>query len=330
MEAFLIAIYTLLLPFLRFPEILRLRTLCKDTKFSWVLIPKKLTIEVTDVTQLLNLARLAGRLAGRLDSEINLQINLYNSELIRNPKFLNFLKQINLRTLSFNETSVDDSLFRNLFNCISTLKTLVLDGKCYDITDSTLVLISQYCPYLIHLKLFCCTNLTFRGIRFAASLLSLDLSGCDIDDTSLYFIGQISTLRNLSFESCDYITDEGIHHLRECKRLEHLNISNCDLLTGECFRNIFHLKNLKIFLAFHIKHVTNRSIAWLKQAQSRRQPRRQPPEQQSAQPLYVGLVLPPNAIRYIMERIPVLRVGGVNNYIDTFPPNISEAVKQWR
>lgn len=362
MEGLLLAINTVLLPFLRFPDILSLRTLCKDTNFSWVLIPKKLTIKITEVSHLWNFVRLVGRLAGK----INLQICLSNSgQLVeraldsfpsqmptiagveifssnQNPTFLNFLSRLPLRSISFNGFPINDTLFSNLFNTrFANLQTLILAECGYDLTDVSLALITRQCPNLIHLKLLCCTNITFRSINYVAehlSLISLDLTGCNIFDAALYFIARIQTLRNLSLEGCDYIGDEGIYYLCNCSQLEYLNISYCEQLSGECFKVVYYLKKLKIFLAFHINNVTNLSLAWLTRAQPQRQPQRQPrrqsPTQIWTQPptqqLYAGLTFSLNEIRHIMYCMPLLIVGGENNYIDKFPPNIYEAIMEWR
>ncbi|XP_048863307.1 dynein regulatory complex subunit 6 [Brienomyrus brachyistius] len=110
-------------------------------------------------------------------------------------------------------------------------------SSCERVGDMSLVRLAQRCSSLRHLDLSYCERLTDTGLEclgLLSSLVSLDLTGTNIQDQGLASLGSIAALRNLSVSKCPWITDAGIEKLcEEARDLESLDLSHCLVLSNQ-------------------------------------------------------------------------------------------------
>ncbi|XP_072565416.1 F-box and leucine-rich repeat protein 13 [Paramormyrops kingsleyae] len=108
---------------------------------------------------------------------------------------------------------------------------------CGRVGDMSLVRLAQRCSSLRHLDLSYCERLTDTGLEclgLLSSLVSLDLTGTNIQDQGLASLCSIAALRNLSVSKCPWITDAGIEKLcEEARDLESLDLSHCLVLSNQ-------------------------------------------------------------------------------------------------
>ncbi|KAF4095082.1 hypothetical protein G5714_024160 [Onychostoma macrolepis] len=111
---------------------------------------------------------------------------------------------------------------------------------CPKLTDLSLKRITQKCSKLTHLSVCFCENLTDNGFECldnCASLVSLDITGCKINDKGLAGLGTNHSLRKLTATECVFITDNGIKMFcRQCHRLELLDVCQCVCLSDRAIK----------------------------------------------------------------------------------------------
>ncbi|XP_036374403.1 dynein regulatory complex subunit 6 [Megalops cyprinoides] len=113
-------------------------------------------------------------------------------------------------------------------------------SSCVRVGDSSLMRIVQKCTSLKHLKLCYCDHLTDAGVEWlggASSLISLDLSGTNIQDQSLTALGNNPGLKRLNLSECLWITDIGVEKFcRQVRGLEHMDVSHCLSLSDQAIK----------------------------------------------------------------------------------------------
>uniref|UniRef100_A0AAY4CA55 F-box domain-containing protein n=1 Tax=Denticeps clupeoides TaxID=299321 RepID=A0AAY4CA55_9TELE len=83
-------------------------------------------------------------------------------------------------------------------------------SSCICISDLSMMWIAQRCSKLSNLNLCYCQNLTDSGFELLAgclSLVSLDITGCNISDQGLVGLGGSQSLKKLNISECIWISD---------------------------------------------------------------------------------------------------------------------------
>ncbi|XP_051979119.1 dynein regulatory complex subunit 6 [Xyrauchen texanus] len=108
---------------------------------------------------------------------------------------------------------------------------------CPRVTDLSLRRIALKFTNLTHLRVCFCENLSdngFESLGNCASLVSLDITGCKIQDQGLAALGANQSLRKLTASECVSITDHGIKMFcRQSRHLELLDVCHCVCLSDQ-------------------------------------------------------------------------------------------------
>uniref|UniRef100_A0A4W5KDK7 F-box and leucine-rich repeat protein 13 n=1 Tax=Hucho hucho TaxID=62062 RepID=A0A4W5KDK7_9TELE len=121
----------------------------------------------------------------------------------------------------------------------SKLRELNL-SNCSRINDLAIMRVAQKCSKLNHLSVSYCDNLSNSGLEWlssCSSLLSLDISGCNIMDQGLIALGANPGLKKLVASECAWITDIGIEKFcRQARGLEYMDVSHCVALSDQAIK----------------------------------------------------------------------------------------------
>ncbi|PFX17404.1 F-box/LRR-repeat protein 13 [Stylophora pistillata] len=100
------------------------------------------------------------------------------------------------------------------------LKELNLTN-CVRVSDVTLLRIAQRCHNLVYASFCYCDHVTDAGVELLGtlpSLMSLDLSGCNIQDQGVAALGNNPRFRDITLAECPNITDLGLQVRTENSR----------------------------------------------------------------------------------------------------------------
>ncbi|XP_067090544.1 F-box and leucine-rich repeat protein 13 [Osmerus mordax] len=120
----------------------------------------------------------------------------------------------------------------------SRLLELNLD-HCSRISDLSIMRVAQRCSQLRHLSVRYCDNLTDAALEWLSnsSVISLDISGCNVQDQGLTLLGGNCGLKKLVASECVWITDISIEKFcREVPGLEQLDVSHCVSLSDQAIK----------------------------------------------------------------------------------------------
>lgn len=150
---------------------------------------------------------------------------------------------IKLETLKFTNTEEN-------FNSICRLPELkVLEINSYnyqEFTDSFLQeLVNHQTNQLLEFKMYN-INLSYQQISLIAKLKNLKVLYCchnyRLNDDGLEKLSQLTKLKEIDFNNCDYISNKGILKLLEhCHELKKLNLVDCELLPSDFISDILKL-----------------------------------------------------------------------------------------
>ena len=176
--------------------------------------------------------------------------------------------------LSYSDATDDD--VRLVADSFPSLTRLSLE-RCDSISDASLEVLARALPNLLALKLLGCRDVSDVGVRLlvprCCSLRELHVGWCDISDSSLQVLAQLSRcLTLIDVSGCARVSDHGVRrlvaacphlssmHLEGCRELsgwavagasphlEHLSLGGCTLLTdagvGAIARSCGHLRTL--------------------------------------------------------------------------------------
>lgn len=90
-------------------------------------------------------------------------------------------------------------------------------------------------------------------------ITSLKINKTILNDTGIKSLSEIKSLKRLSIQRCDLVTEEGLSYLAELPRLEYLILSECNLLENECMKEVAKISTLK-FLTLSSCEVTGKKI----------------------------------------------------------------------
>eukprot|EP00118_Oscarella_pearsei_P012154 m.86967 g.86967 ORF g.86967 m.86967 type:complete len:805 (+) comp36521_c0_seq1:152-2566(+) len=138
--------------------------------------------------------------------------------------------------------------------------------NCIRVSDVTLLRLSQKCHRLTYASFCFCEHISDAGVELLGnlpSLISLDLTGCNIGDQALAALGQNSlNLKDLNISECVQITDMGLQKFcTNCQNLESLDISNCYNLTDGAIQTVaFCCRMLRILRLAGCHQLTDQAV----------------------------------------------------------------------
>lgn len=147
------------------------------------------------------------------------------------------------------------------------LKELNLTN-CVRVSDVTLLRIAQRCHNLVYASFCYCEHVTDAGVELLGtlpSLMSLDLSGCNIQDQGVAALGNNPRFRDITLAECPNITDLGLQKMcQQCRQLENFNVSRCRGLTDNAIKNLaFCCRLLRTLNLAGCNKLTDSSLQYL-------------------------------------------------------------------
>ncbi|XP_057295993.1 dynein regulatory complex subunit 6-like isoform X1 [Hydractinia symbiolongicarpus] len=123
--------------------------------------------------------------------------------------------------------------------------------NCIRVSDVSLLRISQKCTSLLYANFSYCEHVTDAGVELLATiptLISIDLSGCNITDAGAIALGNNTKLIDICLSECCQITDVGIQKLVPLvKNLENFDMSHVSLLTDQSLKSLaFCCRRLRV------------------------------------------------------------------------------------
>lgn len=131
----------------------------------------------------------------------------------------------NIRDLFLKRNTHLNLAFWNVFLKFSHLDNLDL-GRCYQITDDDLKLITKSINFILKISLEGCNKITDISIidlvKKFHGIIDLNIAGTEITDSALVEIGyHCPNLEVIHLEKCKNVTDLGIQQLKKmCKKLK--------------------------------------------------------------------------------------------------------------
>lgn len=140
--------------------------------------------------------------------------------------------------------------------------------NCVRVSDVTLLRIAQRCHNLVYASFCYCEHVTDAGVELLGtlpSLVSLDLSGCNIQDQGVAALGNNPKFRDISLAECPNITDLGLQKMcQQCRQLENFDVSRCKGLTDNAIKNLaFCCRLLRTLNLAGCSKLTDSSLQYL-------------------------------------------------------------------
>lgn len=140
--------------------------------------------------------------------------------------------------------------------------------NCIRVSDVSLLRISQRCHNLMYANFSYCEHITDAGIELLSSiptLISLDISGCNITDSGAVALGNIQGLRDINISECSNISDVGFQKMcPHVKSLENLDISHLNQITDQTIKTLaFCCRRLRVLNLSGCHLITDQSIQYL-------------------------------------------------------------------
>ncbi|PKA54941.1 F-box/LRR-repeat protein 3 [Apostasia shenzhenica] len=126
---------------------------------------------------------------------------------------------------------VRDEGILKLLSCCTSLRTIDLTC-CHLLTDHALFAIANHCTKLSCLRLEACSLMTANGfeqiVKSCSELKEIDLTDCDVTDTTLQCLSKCSELLVLKLGLCPKITGKGLAYVgSNCRKLQELDLYRC-------------------------------------------------------------------------------------------------------
>lgn len=124
------------------------------------------------------------------------------------------------------------------------------------------------CHSLTYISICYCEHVTDAGVELLAtlpSLISFDVSGCNIQDQGVSSIGNSSKLKDVTLSECRIMTDLGLQKMcQQCRHLENLDLCNCVNITDYAMKNLaFCCRLLRTLNLSGCKKLTDSSVQYL-------------------------------------------------------------------
>uniref|UniRef100_T1E199 Putative F-Box LRR-repeat-containing protein n=1 Tax=Cupiennius salei TaxID=6928 RepID=T1E199_CUPSA len=164
---------------------------------------------------------------------------------------------------------------------VNSLTVLNL-SMCKQITDTSLMNISQHLKNLEVLDLGGCSNISNVGLLLIAeglrNLKSLNLRSCCVSDIGISHLAGLShngtegtlSLEHLSLQDCYKITDDGLRHLSDgLHNLKSLNLSFCASITDSGLKHLARMSSLRELNLRSSDTISDIGLAYLAENNSR-------------------------------------------------------------
>ncbi|XP_078000896.1 F-box and leucine-rich repeat protein 13-like isoform X1 [Glandiceps talaboti] len=140
--------------------------------------------------------------------------------------------------------------------------------NCVRVSDVSILRIMQKCHSLTYASFCFCEHITDAGVELLGSmpsLVSVDISGCNVSDSGLASLGGNARLLDVTIAECYQITDLGIQKFaQQCRDLERLDVSHCSALTDSAIKNLaFCCRRLVVLNLTGCHMLTDLSIQYL-------------------------------------------------------------------
>ncbi|XP_006822465.2 F-box and leucine-rich repeat protein 13-like [Saccoglossus kowalevskii] len=140
--------------------------------------------------------------------------------------------------------------------------------NCVRVSDVSILRIMQKCHNLSYASFCFCEHITDAGVELLGSmpsLMSVDISGCNVTDSGLASLGNNPRLLDVTIAECYQITDLGIQKFaQQCRDLERLDVSHCSSLTDSAIKNLaFCCRRLVVLNLTGCQLLTDLSIQYL-------------------------------------------------------------------
>ncbi|XP_063052776.1 F-box and leucine-rich repeat protein 13 isoform X2 [Engraulis encrasicolus] len=153
-------------------------------------------------------------------------------------KYIASLKNLTYLDISEN-TRVSDAGLRHLADGSCAAKLQELNVSHCRVNDIVAVRIVKRYEALQRLNISYCEGISSFDFLNSSSLVSLDISGCNIQDKGLSAVGEINCLQKLTMSECLGITDVGIEKFsKQARRLEDIDISHCVSLSDVSIKSL--------------------------------------------------------------------------------------------
>ncbi|XP_076877799.1 F-box and leucine-rich repeat protein 13 isoform X2 [Brachyhypopomus gauderio] len=151
--------------------------------------------------------------------------------------------------------------------CASKLRELDL-SNCPQINDLSIMRLSQRCTKLSKLSVCYCESLTDSSVEYlsgCSSLVTLDITGCSVQDQGLIALGAVCTLRELIAPECVWITDIGIEKFcRQARDLELMDVRHCLSLSDQSIKLLsFYCRNITTLRMAGCPKMTDMALQYL-------------------------------------------------------------------
>lgn len=164
---------------------------------------------------------------------------------------------------------------------VNSLTVLNL-SMCKQITDCSLMNISQHLKNLEVLDLGGCSNISNLGLVLISEglrkLKSLNLRSCCVSDNGLSSLAGLTnkgaagtlSLEHLSLQDCYKITDDGLRHLSDgLHNLQSLNLSFCASITDSGLKHLARISSLRELNLRSSDTISDIGLAYLAENNSR-------------------------------------------------------------
>ncbi|KAE9416881.1 hypothetical protein Angca_004313 [Angiostrongylus cantonensis] len=173
----------------------------------------------------------------------------------------------NLEVINLLSCFANDETVAHIAHGSPHLQYLCL-SNCTQITDRSLISLSQGCKMLTDVELSGCSLLTDAGFiqlaRHCKGLARMDLEDCSlITDATIHSLStNCNGLSELSLSHCELITDESIHCLctNNKDKLQVLELDNCPQITDSALSHMRHAKALKRIDLYDCQNISKEAI----------------------------------------------------------------------
>jgi len=140
--------------------------------------------------------------------------------------------------------------------------------NCLRVSDVSVLRIVQRCTTLTYINLSYCEHVTDAGVELLGmipSLISVDISGCFVQDQGISALGNNPKLKDIIIAECINVSDIGMQKLVQHTRdLENLDVSECKLLTDHSIKSLaFCCRRLRTLNISGCRLLSDQSLQYL-------------------------------------------------------------------
>lgn len=176
----------------------------------------------------------------------------------------------NLQVLNLADcVRLSDTGVRYLVEGFSAAKLRELNlTNCIRVSDVSLLRISQKCHSLAYVNFSYCEHITDAGVELISnidSLISIDLSGCNITDSGVIALANNPNFKDIIISECCSVTNTGIQKLvSQVKDLETFDIAHVDKVDDTAIKTLaFCCRKLRVLNVSGCHLLTDQGLQYL-------------------------------------------------------------------